>query len=90
MLKYTQPGQVGNLGFGNIAYFGNWTLDMSASKNFKLTESKTLQIRIDTENVLNHPSPVPPSFAANTFGQITANTAKVGERSLQAQLRFNF
>ena len=90
MLKYARPGEVGNLGFGNFAYFGNWTLDMSASKNFKISESKTLQIRIDTENVLNHPTPVPPSFAANTFGQITANTAKTGERSLQGQLRFNF
>jgi hypothetical protein len=46
-----------------------------------------LQIRIDATNVLNHPTPGIPSFAANTFGQITTKT---GERSLQGQLRVVF
>src|SRR5205823_1360702 len=33
LLKYGKPGEVGNLGFGNFKTFGNWTLDMSASKS---------------------------------------------------------
>jgi hypothetical protein len=90
LLKYSKPGEVGDLGFGNFKYFGNWTLDMSASKNFSIGESKSVQIRIDTTNVLNHPTPATPSFAPNTFGQITATAAKTGERSLQGQLRLNF
>jgi hypothetical protein len=87
LLKYSKPGEVGSLGFGNFKTFGNWNLDMSASKNFNISESKSFQIRIDATNVLNHPTPGIPSFAANTFGQITT---KSGERSLQGQLRVMF
>jgi hypothetical protein len=90
LLKYPKPGEVGNLGFGNFKYFGNWSLDMSASKTFNISESKSVQVRIDSENVLNHPTPASPSFLPNTFGQITANAAKVGERSLQGQVRLSF
>jgi hypothetical protein len=87
LLKYGKPGEVGNLGFGNFKYFGNWSLDASASKTFRVSESKSFQIRVDATNVLNHPTPTAPSFAAGTFG-VSAN--KTGERSFQAQLRVNF
>jgi hypothetical protein len=87
LLKYAKPGEVGNLGFGNFKTFGNWTLDMSASKTFNISESKSMQIRIDSTNVLNHPTPGAPSFSANTFG---VSDDKNGERSLQGQLRINF
>ena len=87
LLKYAKPGEVGNLGFGNFTTFGNWTLDMSASKTFNISESKSVQIRIDSTNVLNHPTPDAPSFSANTFG---VSDGKTGERSLQGQVRINF
>jgi hypothetical protein len=87
MLKYTKPGVVGNLGFGNFSYFGNWSLDLSASKSFRISESKNIQIRIDTTNVLNHPTPGTPSFAASTFG---VSSTKFGERAFQGQLRLSF
>ena len=87
LLKYSKPGEVGNLGFGNFKYFGNWSLDMSASKNFRISESKSVQIRFDSTNVLNHPTPNTPSFSANTFG---VSTGKSDERSFQGQLRLTF
>jgi hypothetical protein len=87
LLKYSRPGEVGNLGFGNFSYFGNWFLDMSASKTFRVGESRNFQVRIDATNVLNHPTPGIPSFSANTFG---VSTTKSGERSFQGQLRVNF
>src|SRR4030095_15424356 len=80
LLKYAKPGEVGTLGFGNFKTFGNWTLDMSASKTFNISDSKSVQIRIDSTNVLNHPTPTAPSFSANTFG---VSNNKDGERSLQ-------
>jgi hypothetical protein len=46
-----------------------------------------LQIRVDAENVFNHPTPTAPSFAAGTFG-VSSN--KNGERSFQGQIRVNF
>ena len=87
LLKYAKPGEVGTLGFGNFKTFGNWALDMSASKTFNISESKSVQIRIDSTNVLNHPTPSNPSFSANTFG---VSNDKNGERSLQGQVRFSF
>ena len=87
LLKYPKPGEVGNLGFGNFKTFGNWNFDASASKTFRVGESKNFQIRVDATNVLNHPTPGIPSFSANTFG---VSTTKTGERSFQGQLRLTF
>jgi hypothetical protein len=89
MLKYGKPGEVGNLGFNNFSYFGNWTLDMGMSKTFKLAESTSIQVRIDASNVLNHPTPVlgNQSFTTGQFGVVTN---KSDERALQGQLRISF
>jgi hypothetical protein len=87
MLQYSKPGEVGTLGFGNFKTIGNWSLDMSASKSFRASESVSIQIRIDTNNVLNHPTPAIPSFAAGTFG---VSSTKTDERSFQGQLRISF
>lgn len=87
LLKYSKPGEVGTLGFGNFKSFGNWSFDMSASKSFRISESKSVQLRFDSQNVLNHPTPGNPSFSAGTFGQ---TTTKSGERSFQGQLRLQF
>jgi hypothetical protein len=61
------------------------------SKRFQITESKSLQLRVDALNVLNHPQPANPSLSLsgdNTpFGNIAS---KSGARSFQAQLRLSF
>ena len=71
-----------------------WTLDASISKSFRLTESKALQIRVDTTNILNHPLPGDPSGLSttgsslvDTFGQVTSKTVS---RTFQGQARFSF
>jgi hypothetical protein len=89
MLKYPRPGEFGNLGFNNIKYFGQWTLDMSAGKTFRVGESKSFLIRVDASNVLNHPIPAQPSYTlgVGTFG---TTTTKNLERNFQGQLRLNF
>ena len=48
-----------------------------------------MQVRIDTTNVLNHPTPGGPNLSSQcaTFGQITTKT---GGRSFQGTLRFTF
>src|SRR6185295_7619610 len=45
LLQYSKPGEVGTLGFGNFKTIGNWSLDLSASKSFRATESVSIQIR---------------------------------------------
>jgi hypothetical protein len=63
-----QPGEIGTLGAKTLSYYGQWNLNMNASKNFRISESKNLQIRIDTTNVLNHPVPNIPSFSIDNLG----------------------
>ena len=65
--------------------FSKWTLDGNISKAFKLTESKSIQIRVDAINILNHPWPADPiglgfagtNFSSDNFGQITSKGGNV-------------
>ena len=82
------------------------TFDMNVTESFRIRESKSVQLRIDASNVLNHSVPntpqlsLAPSGATNalntSFGQILNATgfstigAKTGYRKVQAVLRFNF
>jgi hypothetical protein len=93
-----QPGDVGNLqsnAFNAPAYF-NW--NMSASKQFDITEKVKLQFRTDAFNLTNHPVfavPVDPNsgianFNINDtrFGQSTKTISQ--PRVLQMQLQLTF
>jgi hypothetical protein len=95
VLQNPLPGTRGTLGQNTVRTIGSYALDANISKQFRLTESKSIQIRIDTTNVLNHPTPAAPSLALNPsifgpappFGQVLN---KSGGRAFQGQLRFSF
>jgi hypothetical protein len=91
VLQNPVPGTQGNLGQSTIRTMGTYNLDTTLGKQFRITESKSVQIRIDTTNVLNHPTPGAPQLSINAnnnpFGQITT---KSGGRAFQGQVRFNF
>jgi hypothetical protein len=87
LLQFSAPGTPGNLGQNTVAGFGQWSLDMSASKSFRVAESKTFQMRIDATNVMNHPVPGTPSLAPSTFGAVTT---KSNNRTFQGELRVSF
>jgi hypothetical protein len=36
---------------------GNWRFDANLGKTFRISESKSLQVGFDAQNVLNHPQP---------------------------------
>ncbi len=90
LLKYPDPGKVGNLGKSNMRGIGQWSFDMSASKSFRFSESKSLQFRIDANNALNHPVPNTPNISAGApgIGVITGKGIQV--RTVQASLRLAF
>jgi hypothetical protein len=93
LLQNAQPGTVPTLGLGSVYGPGRWRFDANISKSIKITESKTLQFRLDASDVLNHPEPNAPSLniagtAATNFGVISGKNNL--HRQLQAQLRFNF
>jgi hypothetical protein len=90
VLQHPQPGKKGNLGNNTVLGMGTWRFDANMSKSFRISESKTLQLRVDTLNVLNHPQPNNPNLSITgnaPFGQITS---KSGQRSFQGQLRLTF
>jgi len=94
LLQNPLPGKRGTLGQGSVAGPGSWTLDSSLSKTFRINESKQVQVRFDSTNVLNHPNPfVPPgtpvlSINNASFGTMSAKGDQ--RRNLQGQLRFLF
>ncbi len=91
VLQNPQPGTQGNLGQNTVELPGTWSLDGAMSKSFQLTESKTLQFRLDSLNILNHPQPANPSLTLSGSGTPFGNIAsKTGNRSFQAQLRLSF
>ena len=99
------PGMRGN--FGQNRFYGpiTWNLDMAMSKSVTLGESKSLQIRVDATNILNHAQPSQTLNSASTrifyanlpALSINGNTTpfgylgtKVGSRAFQAKIRINF
>jgi hypothetical protein len=95
VLQNPKPGTQGNLGQQTFEMPGTFGFDANLSKSFKISETKSLQFRMDATNVLNHPNPLPaaPAVSINSttttdFGYLT--NSKTGNRQFQAQLRLSF
>jgi hypothetical protein len=93
LLQNPLPGKRGTSGMSSLEGPGRWRFDANIAKSFKLSESKSLQFRLDATNVFNHPEPATPltNINATNFGLITGATAKSDlRRQFQAQLRLSF
>jgi hypothetical protein len=96
VLQNPLPATRGTLGQRALSGPGRWRFDANVSKSIRISESKTLQFRLDATDVLNHPEPGSPIVDINNlnFGLITATTTATAKtslhRQLQGQLRFNF
>ena len=91
LLQNPQPGQRGTLGRRIIRLPGSWTFDAAISKAFQLSESKSLQLRIDAENILNHPVPNTPTLDINGTDPLGYISGKGNQhRELKGQLRLSF
>jgi hypothetical protein len=97
-------GTYGNLGQYNLKGPGIFQLNMGLSRTFAIRERKTVQLRGEAFNLLNHLNPSTPagcpvstaSLAAGNFGQITCdisgnNGLTPGDyRIVQLALKFVF
>jgi hypothetical protein len=91
LLRNPQPGNRGTVGRQTIELPGRWAFDASISKTFKIDDSRSVQMRFDATNILNHPSPGTPSLNINddnNFGYISAKGNQ--HREFRGQLRINF
>jgi hypothetical protein len=104
LLQNAQPGTQGNLGNLTMQTFPRWAMDGNLSKTVQINETKSIQIRFDATNILNHATPADPVGLANTgssfantlgngFGQILTKTGQNGSslgRTFQGKIRINF
>jgi hypothetical protein len=89
VLRNAAPGQLGTLGLSALEGPGSWDFDANIQKSIRLGESKNLTLRVDAQNLFNHPTPGNPNLNINsgTFGEIDSKT---GNRALAAQIRLEF
>jgi hypothetical protein len=94
-------GNFGDLGRDEVYGPGFWNVDFSLTKDTKLTERLTLQLRAEAFNIFNHPQFALPGyqFGSSSFGQVTATPDVAqgnpglgggGPRVLQFAARFQF
>lgn len=99
-----QPGRRGNFGRNRIDGPGEWTLDMAISKAVRVRESVNFQLRLDANNILNHPVASygsfgsgmriivaqPPVVDINSSNPFGYLDNKVGTRVFQITARLSF
>jgi hypothetical protein len=91
LLQNPQPGTRGSLGRQTMELPGLWSFDAAMSKSLRVSESKTLQVRLDATNIFNHPVPNSPDFnlnSTNVFGFIKDKGDQ--RRQFKGQVRLNF
>ncbi|MDR0310963.1 MAG: hypothetical protein LBJ21_05200, partial [Acidobacteriota bacterium] len=100
------PGERGNFQGNNLTGPGRWNLDMSMGKKIEFMEGKTIEFRIDAQNIFNHATPSNavwvwgPRTYQPTNPSVTINTTsrdwfglldtKTGHRTFQAKIRLAF
>jgi hypothetical protein len=89
VLVNPRPGQLSNISKGYLRGPSALGFDMNLSKNIRISETKSVELRMDANNVLNHPNWGTPNvnINSNTFGRITSAT---GNRTFTANIRVNF
>jgi len=91
VLQNPKPGARGNVGRQTISLPGQWSFDAAMSKSVRLSESKSIQIRLDATNILNHPGVGNPTLDinnTNAFGLINAKDDS--KRDFRGSVRLNF
>jgi hypothetical protein len=57
VFQHAQPGVRGNFDPNTLTSQGRWGLDIAASKNIEFMEGKSINFRVDVNNIFNHPTP---------------------------------
>jgi hypothetical protein len=85
-------GTLGTVGRGTLYGPGYWNTDFSIQKDTKITEGKTLQLRLEGYNVFNHTNFANPtaSISSSNFGRISALRRFTNSRQVQLGAKFSF
>lgn len=89
---FTEPaaGTIGTLQKAVLNAPGVWDFDFKMSKDVQISESKSIQIRMDSTNFFNHTTSYvgDQTLTSTTFGKITSQY--YGNRLIQFALYFKF
>jgi hypothetical protein len=85
-------GTLGNVGRGFLRGPGYWNTDFSIQKDTRITEGKTIQLRLETYNLFNHTNFANPvgSISSGNFGRITGIRRFTNSRLVQLGVKFIF
>jgi hypothetical protein len=88
-------GTLGTAGRNSLRGPSYWNTDASLQKDTRITEGKTLQLRIEFYNIFNHTNFANPNgdvanIASGTFGRISAIRANTNSRQIQLAAKFIF
>ena len=98
------PGTEGNFLPNSLAGPGRWSLDMAMGKSIEFMEGKRIDLRVDAQNIFNHPTPSNssmqwnarftsignPDFGLNSINPLGYLSTKGGHRTFQAKIRISF
>lgn len=105
VFQKAQPGSIGNFQVNRLTGPGRWSLDMAISKNIEFMEGKSINFRVDVNNIFNHPTPsggAPqtyndrdysygnPDFNLNSSDPFGYISHKGGHRVFSAKMRITF
>jgi hypothetical protein len=104
VLQNPVPGKRGNMGINRFRNLTRWNIDMSASKSIMINETMAFRLRADFTNIFNHPFasgalsgsgtrityPSAPTMNINGADALGLYDYKVGGRTFQMMLRFDF
>jgi len=84
------PGTYGSMPLDAFRGPGRWNIDTNLSRNFRLTDSKQLQLRLEAFNLLNHANPSNPITAMSNanFGRVI--TLSQAPRVIQLATKLSF
>ena len=85
-------GTLSNMNRGFLHGPGYWNADFSIQKDTRITEGKTLQLRLEAYNVFNHTNFANPSgsVSSTSFGRISGLRAFTNSRQVQLGAKFLF
>jgi hypothetical protein len=104
VLQNPAPGTKGNMGIYKFRNLTRWNVDMSMSKSVMINEAMAFRLRADFTNIFNHPVPsgslgssgtrivfpTAPNMDINSSNALGLYNYKVGGRTIQLMVRFDF
>ncbi len=105
VFQHAKPGVRGNFKPNQLVGPGKWYFYLAMSKNYEFMEGNSINIRVDAQNILNHPMPSGDTSATNdqrtysvslpTFDLNSSNPfgyigSKGGHRVFSAKVRLTF